>query len=192
MSVVSAIIFDCFGVLTTDRWLLFLAGLPDEVDIDGIRKAHSAYSAGLISKKECTQRIYKLAGENFKESEDLEQDEITKNTVLLDYIRELRGRGYRIGLLSNVATNWIRDTLLTPEEQELFDEMLFSFELGMVKPDPRMFMLACERLRVGPHEALMVDDNDRYCQAARAEGLHAVYYRDFKQMKAELEDILAK
>lgn len=189
---VEAIVFDCFGVLTTERWLLFLSELSDGVDIEGVRQIHRAYSAGVIDKQESADRIRELAGTSFKESEDLDQDEIAKNTVLLDYIRELRGRGYKIGLISNIASNWIRDAFLTEEEQELFDEMILSFEVGMTKPDPRIFMLACNRLRVGPHEAVLVDDIDRYCQAARKEGLQAVLYQDFKQLKTDLEKILKK
>jgi HAD superfamily hydrolase (TIGR01509 family) len=189
---IKAIIFDCFGVLTTERWLLFLAELPDSVDLEEVRSVHRAYTAGIISKKECDDRIHELTGQSFREAEDLGVDEIAKNTVLLDYIRELRGKSYDIGLLSNIATPWITDSFLTADEQELFDEMILSFEVGITKPDPRIFMLACERLRVGPHEAVLVDDIDRYCAAARAEGLHAIQYQDFKQMKYELEIILAK
>jgi putative hydrolase of the HAD superfamily len=91
------------------------------------------------------------------DNESLLGNEIVKNDVLLDYIRELK-KSYKIGMLSNVANNWIRDYFLTEDEQALFDEMIMSFEVGMTKPDPRIFLLACDRLRVGPHEAVLVDD----------------------------------
>jgi putative hydrolase of the HAD superfamily len=188
-SKIQAIIFDCFGVLTVDMWQSFIDTLPDGVDEEAASEINRAYDAGMIDKIEFLKRVEEVTG---KEPHVLEefQGEVTKNITLLDYIRELRNKGYKIGLLSNIASNWIRDSLLSEKEQALFDEMTLSFEVGMAKPDPRIFMLVCDRLRVSPHEAVFIDDVDRYCEAAKAEGLRAVVYADFKQMKSELERIL--
>lgn len=188
---VKAIIFDCFGVLTTDTWRAFLDSLPDTVDSEAARRLNRAYNMGIIDENDFLTGIKKITDRNPEEVKRLLAHEIAKNTVLLDYIRELRSRGYKIGMISNVATNWIRESFLTPEEQDLFDAMIMSFEVGMTKPDPRMFILACERLRVGTHEAVLIDDIDRYCAAASAEGLKTILYTDFKQMKTELEQLLA-
>ncbi len=187
---VRAVIFDCFGVLTTDTWLAFLDSLPDDVDIEAARKLNRAHNMGLISHADFLKGLQKITGRDAQEIEELLTHEVTKNTSLLAYIGELRRRGYKIGLISNVASNWIRKSFLTLAEQALFDEMIMSYEVGFAKPDPRMFMLICERLRVGPHEAVLVDDIDRYCNAAHAEGLQTVLYKDFKQMKDELENLL--
>lgn len=187
---VKAIIFDCFGVLTTDTWLAFLDSLPDSVDIEAARKLNRAHNMGLVTNEDFLIGLKKITGRDAQEVENRLAHEVTKNTNLLEYIRELRGRGFRIGMISNIASNWIRKSFLTIEEQELFDEMIMSFEVGIAKPDPRMFMLACERLRVAPHEAVLVDDIDRYCDAAQAEGLKAIVYKDLKQAKQELETLL--
>ncbi len=108
---------------------------------------------------------------------------------MLDYISELK-KDYKIGLLSNVANSWITDSLLTKEEQALFDSMIFSYQVGMTKPDPRIFILACQRLGVSTHEAVMVDDIERYCSAAKAEGLQAIPYHNLHQLKEQLEKLL--
>jgi epoxide hydrolase-like predicted phosphatase len=187
---VKAVIFDCFGVFTEGTWKAFLNSLPDTADTETASSLNRAYDAGLITKEEFLQGIKDATGRDVKQVEELTTDQIVKNSRLLDYVRELRKRGYKIAMLSNIATNWIRDDFLTPEEQSLFDQMIFSFEVGMTKPDPRIFMLACERLGVAPEEAVLVDDIDRYCTAAEAEGLHTVVYQDFKQMKATLEPLL--
>lgn len=121
--------------------------------------------------------------------EDVFSGKIAKNTALLDYIRELK-QNYKIGMISNIASNWIRDSFLTPEEQGLFDEMIFSYEVGMTKPDRRIFLLACERLRISPEEAVMIDDIESYCEAAHGTGMKAVTYRDLEQLKTELKPLL--
>jgi putative hydrolase of the HAD superfamily len=188
---IKAVIFDCFGVLTTDTWLAFIDSLPPDVDVSQAREMNHQYDAGLITREEFLQGVHEVTGRYPEEVEKLLSAEIAKNTALLDYIRDLRGRGLTIGMISNVASNWIRDSFLSLEEQELFDAMILSFEVGMTKPDPRIFMLACERLRVGPHEAVLVDDIERYCAAARAEGLQAIVYSDMQQLKDDLEPILS-
>jgi epoxide hydrolase-like predicted phosphatase len=187
---ITAIIFDCFGVLTTDTWRAFLDKLPPETDTDRARELNRQLNSGLIDHADFVQQIRELTGKDIVEIENVAKSEISKNEVLLNYIRELKERGYKLAIMSNIASNWIRDTFLTPEEIELFDEMIFSYEVGMTKPDPRIFMLACERLRVSAHEAVMIDDIESYVEAAKAEGMAGIVYNDFVQMKSELEAIL--
>ncbi|CAN5612214.1 hypothetical protein BH23PAT1_BH23PAT1_0580 [soil metagenome] len=188
---IKAIIFDCFGVLTTDSWRAFLDGLPPEADKVRARELNHQLDAGLITMEEFLEQVQEVTGHKPIQVENIIDNEVAKNTALLNYIKELKSK-YKIGMISNVATPWITDTFLTPEEQELFDEMIFSFEVGMTKPDRRIFMLACERLRIGPHEAVFIDDIESYCEVARGEGLAAIVYKDFSQMKKELEGILSQ
>lgn len=186
---IKAIIFDCFGVLTTDTWRAFVDSLSPEADVNRARKLNRQLDAGLISREEFVAQVHEATGKYPTAVEKMLQSEIAKNTALLDYIRELKN-DYAIGMVSNIASNWIRDSFLTAEEQELFDEMIFSFEVGMTKPDPRIFMLACERLRVGTHEAVMIDDIESYVEAAKGEGMHGVVYHDLAQLKRDLEPLL--
>lgn len=186
---IKAIIFDCFGVLTTDTWRAFIDSLPPEADINLARELNHQLDAGLINREEFLTQVHEATGEYPEQVEKMLSSEVAKNTALLDYIRELKEH-YAIGLISNIASNWIRDSFLAEEEQALFDEMIFSFEVGMTKPDPRIFMLACERLRVGAHEAVMIDDIESYVEAAKGEGMQGIVYQDLKQLKQDLKAIL--
>ncbi len=186
---IEAVIFDCFGVLTTDHWLEFLDSLPPGPNKNAARELNRAFNAGIISDKEYYSGVAEITGREPKVLYHTE-GEVLKNERLLDYIRDLRQWGFRIGLLSNVANDWVTKEFLTTDEQALFDEMIMSYQVGLVKPDPRMFMLACERLRVGPHEAVLIDDVERYCNAARDEGLQAIHYQGLDSLKAELEPLL--
>ncbi len=187
-----AIIFDCFGVLTTDAWLAMIDSLPEGVDVQAARRLNRAYNMGLIDQQEFSKGLEEITGLKSAEITRRLTNAAGKNTKLLDYIRGLRKRGYKIGLISNVATNWVRDEFLNSDEQKLFDQMILSYEVGMAKPDPRMFTLACKRLGVEPADTIIVDDIERYCTAARTEGLQAIVYHDFRQATAELEKFLAE
>lgn len=186
---IKAIIFDCFGVLTTDTWREFAATLPDE-EYHQARALNRSYGAAELSKTEFRQAIHYLTGRLPQDIDQLLDYETSKNFRLLKYIAELK-KSYKIGLLSNVGSNWIRDRFLTPEEQKIFDAFIFSYEVHMTKPDPRIFELAMEEMKVTPSECVLVDDVDTHCQSAESFGLKAVQYHDFPQVKRDLEKLLA-
>lgn len=188
---IKAIIFDCFGVLTKDWWREFLSALPQGPGREKAKQLNHQYDAGLISLKEFVEGVRLATGSRPEPIEEMfSVPKPLKNVELLDYIKELK-RHYKLGILSNIGTNWVRESFLTDEEQKLFDSMTFSYEAGATKPDPKIYQLAVEKLAVQPKEAVFVDDVEEYCLAAEAFGIHAVHYQNFEQMKAELEKILA-
>jgi len=89
------------------------------------------------------------------------------NDELVDYIRTLRPK-YKVGLLSN-AWDDLRQVMRERFGFDgMFDELVISAEVGLAKPDPRIFHLAVERLGVQPGEAVFVDDVLANVEAARA------------------------
>jgi putative hydrolase of the HAD superfamily len=92
----------------------------------------------------------------------------------IETIAELRRRGFLIGLIT-VCTDDV--PALWPETpfHGLFDAEVFSCSVGLKKPDPRIYLLACEQLGVEPQEAMFVGDgaNDELAGAERV-GLTAV------------------
>ncbi|PRY46295.1 HAD family hydrolase [Umezawaea tangerina] len=84
-------------------------------------------------------------------------------------LRKVSEAGLRVAVLSN--TGWdIRAVLRRYGVDHLVDEVVLSFEVGMIKPDPKIFLLACERLRVDPAEVLMVGDSEEADGGAEAVG----------------------
>ncbi len=187
---IKAIIFDCFGVLTQDGWKAFLASLPPGEGVETAKELNHQYDAGLISLERFLEGVQQATGHDFDIINSARSSEGAKNVQLIDYIRGLK-KQYKIGMISNVATNWVRDYLLTIEEQQLFDVMVFSFEIGTIKPDPRVYEAAIQKLDTHAQDCVFIDDAERYCAGARAVGMQAVLYRDFDQMKTELEKLLS-
>jgi putative hydrolase of the HAD superfamily len=186
---IKAIIFDCFGVLTADTWRKFTKTLPAD-QLENARALNRAYDSAHISLDEFLDEIQKLTGWQPELVAKLLDKETTKNIELLAYIKTLKPK-YKIGLLSNIGTNWIRESFLTQNEQTLFDDMVMSYEVGLAKPNHQIFEIACARLDVEPEEAVFIDDIDRYCQAAEEVGMKAIVYTDLESMKLRLEQILA-
>jgi HAD superfamily hydrolase (TIGR01549 family) len=100
----------------------------------------------------------------------------------------LAGAGYRLGLLSNTSDlHWrylTRDRYwLIPDA---FEQLVLSFQVGLMKPDPRIYRLAAEQAGVEPHEVFYVDDLPVNVAGAREAGLDAVQYTTTPALVDEL------
>lgn len=188
---IRAIIYDCFGVLTGDTWKEFTSTLNGDV-LDDIRDIHRAYDKGFVSYEDFCRQARELSGVSQEVLDNIFvfRENRPKNSALLDHIAALK-QNYKIGVLSNVGTAWIREEFLTPSEVALFDDMVLSFEVGVSKPDPQIYLLACQRLGVEPQQAIFVDDLAPYCLAAEELGLKSVQYDDFTQYKNDISRLLA-
>jgi len=108
---------------------------------------------------------------------------------LVGYIRSLRKR-YKTGLLSNAFSN-LRQVI---DEiwmfTDAFDEMIISAEVGLVKPDDRIYRIALERLEVGPEEAIFIDDFNNNVHAASLLNMPTIHFKNSEQARQDLEQIL--
>ncbi len=108
---------------------------------------------------------------------------------MLDLIRDLRENGLRIGLLSNswgVRYGYPREIL-----DELFDDAVISGQVGMRKPEERIFRLAIDRLGLSAAECVFVDDVEGNINAARTLGFGVVHHRDPADTRVQLAELLA-
>jgi len=189
---VRAIIFDCFGVLTKAHWKDFWVALPSKELRSGARELNKDHDNGLLSLDEYRQKLAKLTNKSMDQiSVIFQETEPIKNLKLLDYIRELKV-SYKIGLISNVGTSWIDDKLLTRDEKALFDSAIYSYQVGMTKPDPEIYLLAAKQLNVEPDECIFVDDIAEFCRAAEKLGMKSIVYDSFLDFKKKLIKILGK
>jgi putative hydrolase of the HAD superfamily len=92
----------------------------------------------------------------------------------IETLVELRRRGLGVGLIS-VCSEDVPEVWPETPFADVFDSAVFSCSVGLLKPDPRIYELACEELGVAPSEAMFVGDgaNDELAGAERA-GLRAV------------------
>ena len=73
---------------------------------------------------------------------------------------------------------------------EIFSVVVDSAFVGSRKPEPRIYEITLERLGVPAQAALLIDDIELNCTAARDVGMHAVWFRDTDQAIAEIEEQL--
>ena len=94
---------------------------------------------------------------------------IGQDAVLLDFLRSLRPER-KVGLISN-AWSGLRAFITSLNFEDVFDEMIISAEVGLMKPDPRIYHLALEKLGVQPEESVFLDDVLVNVEAARSVGM---------------------
>ncbi|WP_331771051.1 HAD family phosphatase (plasmid) [Embleya sp. NBC_00888] len=110
------------------------------------------------------------------------------NQETLDLLAELGAladRGIALALLSNAPAEMARRI----EEQPwaaLFRHRVFSADLGLAKPDPRIYRHLCERLDAHPGQLLFVDDRADNLDAARELGIESVLFTDTPTLRAAL------
>ena len=113
----------------------------------------------------------------------------TLNAELARYFAALRPR-YRTAILSNSFVGAREREQARYGFEEVCDEVVYSHEEGMKKPELRLYEIACERIGVAPREAIFLDDVDAFVDGARRAGLTAIRFLSNAQAVAELERTL--
>lgn len=187
---IRAIIFDCFGVLTTDAWLPFKQQHfgHDPALFEQAGDLNKQTNSGLISYQEFLQTMSTMTGVPAPEVARTIANNVP-NAELFQYITELKSQ-YKIGMLSNAAGDWLLD-LFTSDQVKLFDATALSYQTKAVKPMPQAYAGAAEQLGVETSECVFIDDQERYVTAAREAGMQGIVYQDNEQLRRELGALLA-
>lgn len=111
------------------------------------------------------------------------------NPELAAYLGSLRPR-YKTALLSNSFDGARREEEARLRLSAIADLIVYSHEVGVAKPDPRIYTLTLERLAVQPEEMVFLDDAEPNVAAAAAQGIHAVLFRDNAQAIAAINVLL--
>jgi epoxide hydrolase-like predicted phosphatase len=112
---------------------------------------------------------------------------IEPDEQMVEAVKRARAAGVRTGLLSNSMGAGRYDRSAFPE---LFDGVVISGEVGLHKPQPEIFELACERVGLAPGDCVFVDDLRENCDGAEAIGMTALLHRGAEGTLPELEKLL--
>ncbi|HUH98528.1 MAG TPA: HAD family phosphatase [Anaerolineales bacterium] len=101
-------------------------------------------------------------------------------------LRQLKQAGYPLYGLSN----WSAETYPRVRRQYdffgLFDQIILSGEVKLIKPDPAIFNLALQTIKRPAGECLLIDDSEPNTVAARKLGFATIHFKSPEQLRAEL------
>ena len=106
-----------------------------------------------------------------------------------ELLSRLKEQGYRLFLLSNTCRRQHVFWPLVPESR-FFEDTLISADVGLVKPQPEIFMMACEKFGIDPVETAYIDDSPMNAEAAYYVGMHAfVFHDDILELRNWLNEL---
>lgn len=200
---IRAVVFDVGGVLERVDTMQWLEVWPERLGLTA-QEFHACLErvdptgrvvTGELSEAQYRQRYQSMLGLNDEQtSEFLDQmwdwycGELDQQ--LCDYVATLRPT-YKTAILSNSADGARREEQVRYGFEELLDTIIYSHEVGLAKPDPRIYALTCERLGVAPGETVLLDDVPENVDAALACGWHAVLHHTTPESISEINRLLA-
>ena len=171
------LLFDCFGVVMREVAPYWFRRYytPEEADRIKEEMMHDG-DVGAVPDDE----LYRRLGETVGVPGDVIRREweelVIPNPATISLIRRLKSR-YRVVLLSNAMSGYLRYALDKCGIADLFDDVIVSAEVKLVKPDPAIFKLALDRAGVDAKNALMIDDVGKNLDGARAVGIDGFLFR---------------
>ncbi len=171
----SWVVFDIFGVLITEGHIIhhgFLPLLKDPPSEADVKRAYELYTNGEIATEEFWQRLNATPEleEKYLAQFKLDPDE---HTVL----HELKNKGVKIGVISNVTRPWFEALSKQLELDTLADFIDISADAHVSKPDRKIFDIFLEQTGADPASCLFVDDKKENLASAASDGFRTCWFK---------------
>ncbi len=194
---IRAVVFDIGGVLEITpntggqaKWEERLHLTLNELD-ERLRQMGIDGSLGPCSEEEWQAGLREVTGIDQAQAGEFMRDLwqwylVELNTELVTFFAGLRPR-YPTAILSNSFVGARRKEEERYRFHEMTDHIIYSHEVGLAKPDPRIYTLTCERLGVQPVEMIFLDDWEANIAAAREFGIHGILFKENAQAIADIQ-----
>ena len=188
---IKAIIFDFHGVVFgIGTWATYtLAGGDPCADAEYIDSVLDDLDGGKITTGEYDRRISKKLGIDLALWKELNEKNEVPKVEVLSYIEQELMPKYKIGLISNANAGKVKNNL-SKQQFEMFDCVIVSAEVGMLKPDPEIFRYGAKTLGVKPEECIFIDDHEPFLSGAKEIGMKTILYKDFESFKTQIESMI--
>ena len=194
----SAVVFDYGMVLTGPpdptaySALLRITGLTS-ARLDSVYWANRhAYDEGKLTGSAFWEKIVREAGLDLGPSaiEELNLWDArmwtTQNDAMLAWQQQLKQRGILTAILSNMGDNVLANMKREFDWLSRFDVLVWSYQLGMAKPDPAIYRYVLKELGTRPEETLFIDDKPLNVESADALGMQALVFTTVERLRANL------
>jgi HAD superfamily hydrolase (TIGR01509 family) len=188
---IKAVIFDFFGVLAgrddVSFRKTFLA--KDPAKNAKARQLNDQLGLGKLSYDDFIDELAQL-GEVSREKVLQYTEDYHPNEELLDFIKQSLKPSLKIAIISNAGQDWVL-RILGEENLKLFDDIILSYKVALIKPQAEIYEMSARNLGVQEEECVFIDDILRYCQGAEQVGMNSIWYQGFGQFKQELDKIFS-
>jgi putative hydrolase of the HAD superfamily len=195
---IRAVIFDYGNVLcpmpppTAFENLARIAGIPAAPFIKTLWQHRLDYDRGTLDSTAYWKRVGEENGKTFS---DLQITNLMKadfdlwvhpSPVMLGWARKLYLAGIKTSILSNMPSDFSTYLRSHAEWLNNFEVKVFSGELGVVKPDAKIYQACLQGLGLSPGEVLFIDDVAVNVEAAQTLGIESVKFESISQLASDL------
>ena len=110
----------------------------------------------------------------------------TQNDAMLAWQQQLKQHGILTAILSNMGDNVLANMKREFDWLSRFDVLVWSYQLGMAKPDPAIYRYVLKELGTRPEETLFIDDKPLNVEAADALGMKALVFTTVERLRTNL------
>ena len=193
MQKITTVFFDCYNVLCTPPLFGWVKKyLPaDFTYTSDILEMIVKYDLGDVPEEEILRLLCVYEGKQ-RSLEEIKEEVREGGIVLEDALiiaKALKEKGFRVGLLSNGNREFFdRKTFAErPDFKDLFDPLIISSDVHIVKPDAAIFTYALETANAVAQETLFIDDSLVNIEASIALGIHGVLYTTPEKLVEDLK-----
>jgi putative hydrolase of the HAD superfamily len=191
-----AVVFD-YGIVLSgppnaEAWAAMkrITGLPEERFAPFFWGDRLAYDEGKLTGITFWQKLLREAGLPLDHVEELNRWDGRlwggANLAMVKWQQAIQQRGLRTAILSNMGDSVLEHILSKHDWVQRFDVLVWSYQLGIAKPDPEIYRHTLARLGTAPDETLFIDDRQENVEAARALGIQSIEYSTVEQLRADL------
>ena len=186
---INTIIFDFFGVMSTEVAPFLFAEVFEPEEAKRLKEEYmQPADRGDVTERQMYENLARLFS---RTPEDMEEEYLRRAVIdrdMVAYIEELR-KSYRVCLLSNAQSDYLRKVFDREDLDRLFDRKVVSGDVRMIKPYPEIFEHLLKLECIAPDEALFIDDNPKNVEGARAVGMNAILYTDLASLKTAMRNL---
>ena len=203
---IKAVIFDYGGVIKEGHGLFMdiadLYKLPKEYVLskrEEVRPVIHQFDSGLLSEEDFWEKVSEVLGHPIPKDIAKNVRKVIRETyrkdfaffpAMLEFNKELRGRGIKTAILSNIAI-FQAEVIREKEGYKDFDVVILSYEEGLRKPvDLDFYHLAPKRLEVNPEECIFIDDKEVNLPPAQSIGIKTVLFKNSQQAIEDINNII--
>ena len=203
---IKAIIFDVGGVLALGESIIVKGKQRNSVHLDVAKKlkisldqwfdaidtTYAKSIEGNLPEDKVSRIIAKNLKISVKKLEEIVKKAYKKNfnqnKELFNKAFELKKKGYKIAVLSD---QWppSKEALMPEKLYKRFDEIVVSCDVGIRKPNPKIYKLVLKRLKISAKQALFIDNQEWNIKPAKKLGMKTILYKNNKQLFKELDKL---
>ena len=196
---IRAIFFDLGGVIVRTEYQSPRERLAERLgmEYDDLNRivfdSETGYQAsiGAITSLQHWEAVMKRLKRSSEEMAAIRDEFFAGDVVdreILNFLRSVRGT-YKTGLISNAWSD-LRDYIVREKMEDAFDHIIISAEVGVAKPEAKIFQIALEQAGVSPEEAVFVDDFYVNIEGCEKVGMKGIHFKDAQSALQHIKQLL--